>query len=835
MQRMKLAHWSIAFVIAASLFEGSASAQQNWPIKRFKVEQSEDRYVLGLLKDWIADGTIERFRILDQRARQELSLSDIELTDAQAAEIERYLGRVAQQFEDWGFPPPALKPVVKTDDGQQAYQIYVYDWGEGRGGPAHADTNCPTNPSSPNIIAFNTRNEKFYKNGALTPEAYQDLAHELFHTVQNNSQMSRDLCQRYNDNKVSGWFTEGSAEAIGIDTMRLLRGKTAYPKNAYRWGLRGYYRDLQDVTKSDGYATHGLWRYLAEAKHTLETQGGIRPTAKFTETDYSYLAQYLDVTFPGKPDRDNELGWFNIASIKVFGVRGHVMFRNFTPTLAGYVRERSKRPPADRPKIEEEWLEHLFGSCREHVLTDAKPYSTALVRHQRISAKCIRIKPDVQDQVDVTITQYGAAEEYFRALTIGRLGGAQVGPGMVAALEAAGPTTGVNQPGERLVSWKFRIPGGESHVFVITNAAADLPWTKTHEGRFQIQMAAISNSMTKATPQGIPPSSGSKRAGKKSTGAKRDSGSPESAGQEAIDELAGDVTAGLVSLSGHSSTWTSVGRYTDDSGCSPGLAAINLCGPSLKLRLEFSPGMVGDTTMTTGAGGELGQFMSMMQGMAAADPEAVSAGWLAAGESAFEQSGSSVTLNVGLVDYGFSGTLNHAHIVANQGGEYSPFESLEPNLSMVDGWEVYRPSGTVTIEEYGPHVLRGSFSGVLVDKLGWNGEGPLPVHGPISGRFNVLDPWRSDKRFAVIRTEDPAESAMEDLRQAVPGLAGFMQGTTPTGGESGGGPDGPSSGGSSGGGALECDCSCDTIKELSDECRIPCFMQILQCALGEDG
>jgi len=826
---IKPAWWfAILTVSAISLFMSDAAAQHHaWPIKRFEVVQTEPKHIAKLVAEWLNEDTGglgygKKHLELWERIKRETYPLGVELTDDQISDIERYLGRVAQQFEDWGLPPPALKPVVETDDGGKAYQVYFFGWGKTKVA-AKTFTACPASPGAPNYMTFNTSHEKNIKNGKLTPELYQDLAHELFHAVQNNSVMSRDLCLRFGNNDFGHWFTEGSAEAIGIDTARILRGTTAYSRKGHRWGLRGYHRDLQDVVnRSEGYRIHGLWRYLAEAKHTLETRGDIRPSAGLDErsydTDYSYLKDFLAQPVAGEADRDNELKWFDTSSRAVFGVGADIMYHNFAPTFAHYARERfNLGASASDQQKEATWLERAFGSCREHVLTDQKPYSTALVRHQRVSAKCIRIRPDVQGQVDISITREGGEKEQLRALSIGRGGGAQVGrPTLASGSIGSSP--------HHIAGWTFNIAGGESHVFVISNAANDLVPTRAQEGEFRIEMFSNVHSMH----------TGARQQPASSEESDRSDGVPPSATDEGIQQTAHAIEAGLVSLSSHSRTWSTVARNPErDPGCSAGLAAANLCGPNINISLELSPGPAGNIGLTTGAGGDLGRFISMMQGLARAGIEDTGAAWARASETAFQQSGASVTLNIGLIDYGYSGAVNNALILVNKGGSRTSLESVEPTPTIIDGVRVYRPSGKVTIDEYGPHAIRGSYSGSLVDPSEWDGEGPMPTHGTISGRFNLTDPWRSDKRYAVTAPDNLVQSAMDDLRQTIPGLSGFAGKPATPSGQRDDQARSPGSGNTTTKVAPECDCGCDSIDQLPERCESVCFKQIIECTLGD--
>jgi hypothetical protein len=74
----------------------------------------------------------------------------------------------------------------------------------------------------------------------------------------------------------------------------------------------------------------------------------------------------------------------------------------------------------------------------------------------------------------------------------------------------------------------------------------------------------------------------------------------------------------------------------------------------------------------------------------------------------------------------------------------------------------------VTIEEYTPWQLRGSFSGHLtnVDRLNLVGDDPsMPIHENIQGPFNIIAPWHKDDRMIVETAETAIASVFADVQQ----------------------------------------------------------------------
>ncbi|MDP6952826.1 MAG: hypothetical protein QGF53_08705, partial [Alphaproteobacteria bacterium] len=88
------------------------------------------------------------------------------------------------------------------------------------------------------------------------------------------------------------------------------------------------------------------------------------------------------------------------------------------------------------------------------------------------------------------------------------------------------------------------------------------------------------------------------------------------------------------------------------------------------------------------------------------------------------------------IEYGFSGTADNAQIT----------------LADADG----PLSGHVTIEEYTPFMLRGSFS----------------AERHIVGTFSVAAPWQGDPRSVSLSASDTADDIRQDLVERFPSLSG---------------------------------------------------------------
>lgn len=126
-------------------------------------------------------------------------------------------------------------------------------------------------------------------------------------------------------------------------------------------------------------------------------------------------------------------------------------------------------------------------------------------------------------------------------------------------------------------------------------------------------------------------------------------------------------------------------------------------------------------------------------------------------------------LKIPLVDYGFEGLISGAEI------RLSRYQDIDLHALDPDSRE---PNGTVTIDEYGPEMMRGSFSAILVAKDEKTDRGTraiprdqaLPVVREISGRFWVAAPWLTDERTEIEPSDTLADDVGNDIKQWMPGL-----------------------------------------------------------------
>ena len=187
--------------------------------------------------------------------------------------------------------------------------------------------------------------------------------------------------------------------------------------------------------------------------------------------------------------------------------------------------------------------------------------------------------------------------------------------------------------------------------------------------------------------------------------------------------------------------------------------------------------------------------------------------------------GSAVNIAIPLIDYGFTGTISKADISVDMAGGRTLRAFGPPDAN-----QRTRLTGSVTIDEFTPMIIRGSFKAPLAE---FEQQGNQPAvyvrRETVTGTFTSVAPWQSDERVQIL--QESTEQMADDITNAL-GVPADMahsmkeRGTMP--GVSGG--SGAAAGG--GGGALSEDCSCDCDKrELADDlCEFFCEEEFAACA-----
>jgi len=387
-------------------------------------------------------------------------------------QIERYLHETALRYQAMGFKAPALEPKVEREDGQLAYRIYLYDvdatiparYANGcHGGKVRRliEVDVEDGAGSGHVIDGG---------GNITDKGYQDLAHELFHAVQAAYPIFTDDCT------LGDWIVEGTAQAVGDDTARVLRN--IEPRNLSSLGVRRYYEPLRveddppclstaaDGTgcagKNNGYWTASFWRYLGEMKR----QGGAFPPVGGVDPDYAYLHDFFSRRLSGPPSESTELAWVNanLAGPNGFNKRLNRVFSTFTTTFAFYPRTRLATSGQSSAAREDQWLDFVFGGCPEVVIDATASPSEFGVSLDTVASACLRVSTDISAPLVMQLTAHSTSGESLPDLWAGTHAGQAVGRPALVQLN-----------NQAFAEWRFRLDPdpGQSTIVVISNVAGD--------------------------------------------------------------------------------------------------------------------------------------------------------------------------------------------------------------------------------------------------------------------------------------------------------------------------------------------------------------------------
>ncbi len=447
-------------LITLTLLLMSSLALASWPITEFKVFLGEPWSFKGENASYV--GPLRALEDLIGLLDTEDNRERLNVPAATIDEIERYLGEVALRFSEMGFRPPMLEPIVERRDGTKAYVVFIYDFDQGT--PAYYSSDCDGGglrrllrvDSLHNPNGATIRNDA---SGLVTDKGYQDLAHELFHAVQAAYPLDRENCN------LGDWISEGTAQAIGVDIARELRG--IKPVNEPRfWGMRPYDKplwvadNLEHPFKDNAYQSASFWRYIGE-KAALA--GGI-PGVDFGPPDYRYLNDFFNSSLTGTASENTELEWINqqLFDLDEVGIGLSRLYPYFVSTYAGYVNHRLQSMNLSSLAARTEWLGQSFGHCPYlEANADGKPASYPL-KLGKVASGCWLLGSTIQAPIAIQVTAQGVPAEQLAALAVGTHNGQVVDKPDIVTI------------GEQVLAyWLFRVDNvpGEQTVFIISNVA----------------------------------------------------------------------------------------------------------------------------------------------------------------------------------------------------------------------------------------------------------------------------------------------------------------------------------------------------------------------------
>jgi hypothetical protein len=840
----------VAFVLITLLVNSmiASAAENTWPTTRFKVFVGNP-YTGSVMHEIFGSYDWIEFEDLYDTPSDEV-----------IAEIERAFSEAASWYKRRGFPPPDLEPLIDTEEGR-AYRVYLCDYEEdqrlwnwvvdhippgivaniaGNINNAVGWSMCGANPKDPNDVASGlyvgpcqgvpyrtrimimNRGKSFDANGNLTETGHQTVAHEMMHAIMSNTPFSRSNRLCHDPNKPDKWITEGIPDAIGYDIAeelwenRYYTPGTKFVPLSKRHGYRPYAERLpQDgilpvpgfagqMSQGD-YGTSSFWRFVADAypggwKVLLTEKSDGAPGLLYiplpdTNTDWVDEVRWLDKGLRGK---------FNLGLKEMYGL----FVSNFAFRPASYSIYQGK-PAEDNI---EHWAGMLFNECKEVDLSSNGKQDFTL-KIKGLASACVLVEPTgAPGMVQISFIAGHDDLSLLQSISIGRSG--------TTLLSRASPIAHTpNAPTQYTAAWRdFPQDGSERTLYIFSNVAKDPGLTKERELTFTAVMPGNTNSARATVP--LPPKSASKpQQPSYDRHAKRLSRQKSDTSKMVQEQMNLDKQ----SLNPNVSASTQVNRSLNLPDC-PEPFKYTPCGPQLSIGLSLMPGSYIIPGQTNTAGGAAGQVMSGLQAMAQTSMFDSQQRMEYLADTLETIDGSDVSITMPLVDYGYKGSFDRAAITVNMAGKDRSCTAITPSGET----QMPRLAGRVTIEEYSPVVLIGSFVAPLVESVEGGGYRSC---GTVSGRFTSVAPFQNHEGTEIVM--EGTEEMTDDIVNSL-GLPADMvykmrqEGTLVPQGSNTSGSSGPSTGG---GGTIggECSCECASREFADDLCELFCEEEFAAC------
>ena len=738
----------LAAILVWTIGQGIATAKEKavpWPTTEFVVIM-ESPYLNDMQR-----AAISAIGVLDNQT----GLVD-EAMQPHIEKIEAYLHEVALEYQRMDFKPPAL-PIV---DGR--YQVNLYPFEAGYGAPARVKCDNPT------FLEIDL--DAVIQWGKWDDRLYEHLAHELFHAVVD----SYDHC----DIDINRFFTEGIAEAIGIDMSFRLRGQERPRVNYDRWGVRRYDLPLQHPkNKNDAYRTQSFWRYLGEhvtAKAQQKTAGVDEIPA-----DYSYLHTIMLAPLSSGDDKA-VLRWLDAGLKAAINQPLDREYAFFLSTFAGYGEGRYTSTTRTPDEVRALAQDEMFNQCQTVSLNAQPAGVSSSLNILPLAGECIQIDGgDVSRPEALTLVIQMAADsaEQLNQIWLGVAGDQKTSKRLAAA--------GMTETGKHYALWEVTLLPEQKMTLVATNINAT-PWsTAPFIGEVSIfSTTGLANSTF-------------------------------------VGPLPSASTPPVPSRTGDSRN-KQAARKLSFNGPSATRVEIDANARSINISLHATPDILNVLSGINAEGGELEHLITKGEILNETLADMNSA---FSNLSALEKSMPGTTIDIGVpyFDYGFTGTLPAARISTNNydGGH---LYAVGPKDSLPGGQREFKPSGTVTIIQYSPTILEGRFvanftdPNALTPKQMQESQPTLDIVGTINGYFRIAAPWQGDTRYEPDLSVPPMADMRYDLIARMPAgqedLVDAVLEAAEEAKRTGRDPDVSSIAASHGTARANCDCSCPGMRKL---------------------
>lgn len=777
------------------------------------------------------------------------------LTDQQVNALEEAMSTAAKWYADRGFPAPRISETDQTDTGEEAYRFYVCK--PYRGQKEWADylkrkrlsqfiiAGVPINPPWDTCIHpgkyasacgdDSRRSEYFYvnydkvfdKQGRITERGYQTMAHELMHALFPGT----GLGQSAQSCDLNGWITEGLADAVGYHIAWEEFGKKGkYQKSTAsgyvmrRHGSRPYFRTLaqergaeialggSSTTVLGDYNTSSFWRYVADS---YSANNGWDVLMANSENPGNRITTGLldrGVT-PGKSkDWKREVEWLDRGLREIFGFGLDKMYGNFVtfyshsmPTVPNLTKLHSREAKLDY------WTTRIFEPCQTVDISNIGSHSVTFDL-KPLTSICIKVKPtNFGGSTQVTFAAEGTDPTFLGSILIGRADTDLLLLVRGNVIQSATP------PSTHSVDWRdFPQDGADYTYYILSNIAPKPQETRAGKGKITISIPGF---WSNYAPQMPSPGKVAPAPAQPTFDPKAPTLKQRKAATDKM--LKQQIEFDKNSLNHRVSSASEVSRQVNVHDC-PDPFVYTVCGKHLQISLSLKPGSYGQLGMASSQGGMAAQFFGSMMSMSSSSP--LSEAYIKELEARMDQiPGSKIQIAIPLVDYGFVGSFSNASISVSAPGDRT-LRAIGPP----DANRRTRLTGNVTIEEFSPTILRGTFSGLLAEIVqGPDGRPVYTTRDTVQGNFVTVSPWTGDERIA--RPVQTRDEVLEDLANTLgldPKTVKSLedQGMIPR-------EDGSQGSGTAGTvkNAGECSCACEDRHLANDLCEFFCEDEFAAC------
>jgi len=784
-------------------------------------------------------------------------------------DVERAINEAADWYRSQGFPAPSIDPVVPTADGP-AFQVYLCrsrdpsalesaaaalghpsplgSCGAG-GGTSGAYVPACNNENSRNRHVYLVADKVLDSNGRLNYGGYQTVAHELFHAIAANTPALRSdpKC------KAGKWIGEGLADAISFDLIFDLTRPDPVSNGAYNapeiwagrftiptdnnsvsktYGMRPYNTELPYLDKPEpppdqvlmptttqgwvkpAYHTSSFWRFVAAASGEGWRVLLTSPTGSGKGL--------LEIPFP-----DNFSGWQREVYWLHQGLRGkygmglnmvYATFVNFHAHQLAPISRFASEPLTDADVLQ--WAEMTFDTCAKVQLTSDKPSDVVDLELKGLASRCIWVQPtNWPGTAQISFQAYSDDESLLEDIVIGRPG--------AALLSRADPVGRQPSEGRSIALWPdYPQDGSKPALYIVSNVGKKHP-ARTMPRKISLWISLPGNDVSgreipaslasSPVPEAHPPT------------LDRHIPSLKQQRQATAARVAKQMERDKQTLTPDVRAATGISRHSDMNSCIDPFK-YDACGPQLNISLTLMPGTYIVPGQTSAQGGIAAQVFGGLQAMSQTSMGDQTGTMKALVASMESIDASNVSIAMPLIDYGYTGSIDNAAIYVDMSGKRK-WRTIGPP----DATGRSRLTGHVTIDEYSPMVLRGSFSAPLAEFLPAQSADVPPQYvrrDTITGSFRLIAPWQVDDRIEMVILDTQEEMAYDigntlgispdivrDLQEK-----GTFSGGTPTNATSPGG-----SGGSGGTIQAECTCEC-TMRQYADElCELLCEEEFAAC------